>query len=310
MESTPPVLAWPDPRRINSAVERAKTNAKLECFIESTDEGMKQLDRQNQHTFNVAAHHIDVLGEQVSSLHKEVKNVEARSGGNEGRMDVFEGRLTTCENEMRSLGMQIAGLHTVLANMNDNLSMLNARFSPPSGNPAGKKTQKVGDTVSGDADFEPVVEYNPLMVVIDTHSPSKWVVENQSDFNWLAGTTFGFETDFYDIHLTTKFEAAVGKTTTVVLDAYDINLKEMMRAKPVCFIALDKYTVEEKSFAAALSCFMIENRLYPRTRPRAFPGKLNFPDLCHNDNNVYPVSAESTSLASSTAESSTPPSDS
>ena len=201
MESTPHVLARPDPRRINSAMERAKTNATLECFMESTDEGMKQLGRQNQHTFNVAAHHIDVLGEQVSSLHKEVQDVEARSGGNESRMDVFESRMNAFENEMRGLLMQLTGLQTVLANMNENLIMLNARFgppSPPSGNPAPKKTHKVGDTdsygadsepVAYDADSEPVAEYKTLMIVIDTHSPNKWVVQNKSDFNWSSGTT-------------------------------------------------------------------------------------------------------------------------
>ena len=306
MQSTPPILARPDPRRINSAAEHAKTKATLECFMETTNEGMNELGRQTQLTYNVASHHIGLLEGQVSSLHEEVQNVR-----NEGRMVVFEGRMTACENKMHGLSMQLAGLVTMVANMNENLMILNARYvppSPPSGNPAGKKkTRTVGDTDSGDAnsgdaDPEPVAEYKPMMVVIDTHSPSKWVVENQSDFNWLAGTTFGFETDLYGIHLTTKCETATGKTTTVVLDAFDLDLKEMMRTKPIYFIALDKYTVETKAFSAALSCFMIDKKIYPR----AFPSKLNFPNLCHDDNLVDPVPAESTSFASSTAESSTP----
>lgn len=315
MESTPPaVTRLPDPRRINSAVQHAKTKATLECFMETTNEGMNELGRKTQLTYDVASHHIGLLEGQVSSLHQGMQTVESRSDGNEGRMVVVEGRVTTCENVMRGLSMQLTGLETMLANMNENLMILNSRFvppSPPSGNPAEKKSRKVGDTDSGDAnsgdaDSEPVAEYKPLMVVVDTHSPSKWVVKNQCDFTWLAGTTFGFETDWYGIHLTTKCETATGKTTTVVLDAFDLDLTEMMRAEPMYFIALDKYTVEEKAFSTALSCFMINNKLYPR----AFPSKLNFPNLCHDDNLVDPVPAESTSFASSTAESSTPPSDS
>ena len=96
MQSTPPILGRPDPRRIHSAAEHAKTKATLECFMETTNDGMNELGRQTQLTYNVASHHIGLLEGQVSSLHEEVQNVEARSGGNEGRMDVFEGRLKTC----------------------------------------------------------------------------------------------------------------------------------------------------------------------------------------------------------------------
>ena len=191
MESTPPVVArLPDPRRINSAVQHAKTNAKLECFMETTNEGMNELGRQAQLTYNVASHHIGLLEGQVSSLHQGMQNVESRSDGNEGRMVVVEGRVTDCENVMRGLSMQLTGLETMLANMNENLMILNARFGPPdSGNPAPKKTHKVGDTDSYDADSEPIAERKPLMVVTDTHSPRKWVVQNKSGFKWPPDTT-------------------------------------------------------------------------------------------------------------------------
>ena len=129
MESTPPVLARPDPRRINSAVQHAKTKATLECFMETTNEGMNELERKTQLTYNVASHHIGLLEGQVSSLHQGMQNVESRSDGNEGRMVVVEGRLNACENELRGLSMQFTGLQTVLANignMNENLIMLNA----------------------------------------------------------------------------------------------------------------------------------------------------------------------------------------
>ena len=189
MQSTPPILARPDPRRINSAAEHAKTKATLECFMESTHEGMNELGRQTQLTYNVASHHIGLLEGQVSSLHEEVQNVEARSDGNEGRMVVFEGRVTACENVMLGLSMQLTGVQTMLADMNETMMMLNARFGPPdSGNPAPKKTHKVGDTDSYGADSEPIAEPKTLMVVTDTHSPRKWVVQNKSDFNWPSGT--------------------------------------------------------------------------------------------------------------------------
>ena len=84
--------------------------------------------------------------------------------------------------------MQLAGLVTMVANMNENLMILNARFGPPdSGNPAPKKTLKVDDTDSYGADSEPIAEPKTLMVVTDTHSPRKWVVQNKSDFNWPPG---------------------------------------------------------------------------------------------------------------------------
>jgi uncharacterized coiled-coil protein SlyX len=188
MQSTPPILGRPDPRRIHSAAEHAKTKATLECFMETTNEGMNELGRQTQLTYNVASHHIGLLEGQVSSLHEEVQNVEARSDGNEGRMVVFEGRVTACENVMRGLSTQLTGLETMVANMNENLMILNARFGPPdSGNPAPKKTLKVDDTGSYGADSEPIAEPKTLMVVTDTHSPRKWVVQNKSDFNWPPG---------------------------------------------------------------------------------------------------------------------------
>ena len=188
MQSTPPILGRPDPRRIHSAAEHAKTKATLECFMETTNEGMNELGRQTQLTYNVASHHIGLLEGQVSSLHEEVQNVEARSDGNEGRMVVFEGRVTACENVMRGLSTQLTEVQTVLADMKEAVMMLNARFGPPdSGNPAPKKTLKVGDTESDGADSEPIAERKPLMVVTDTHSPRKWVVKNKSDFNWPPG---------------------------------------------------------------------------------------------------------------------------
>ena len=190
MESTPPVVArLPDPRRINSAVQHAQTNAKLECFMETANESMNELGRQAQLTYNVASHHIGLLEGQVSSLHKGMQNVESRSDGNEGRMVVFEGRVTACENVMRGLSTQLTEVQTVLADMKEAVMMLNARFGPPdSGNPAPKKTHKVGDTDSYDADSEPIAKPKTLMVVTDTHSPRKWVVQNKSDFNWPPGT--------------------------------------------------------------------------------------------------------------------------
>ena len=188
MQSTPPILGRPDPRRIHSAAEHAKTKATLECFMETTNEGMNELGRQTQLTYNVASHHIGLLEGQVSSLHEEVQNVEARSDGNEGRMVVFEGRVTACENVMLGLSTQLAEVQTVLADMKEAVMMLNARFGPPdSGNPAPKKTLKVDDTGSYGADSEPIAEPKTLMVVTDTHSPRKWVVQNKSDFNWPPG---------------------------------------------------------------------------------------------------------------------------
>ena len=116
MESTPPVVArLPDPRRINSAAEHAKTKATLECFMETTNEGMNELGRQTQLTYNVASHHIGLLEGQVSSLHQGMQSVESRSDGNEGRMVVVEGRVTTCENVMRGLSMQLTGLERAYA---------------------------------------------------------------------------------------------------------------------------------------------------------------------------------------------------
>jgi hypothetical protein len=92
----------------------------------------------------------------------------------------------------------------------------------------------------------------------------------------------------------------------VTLDAYDLDLKEMIRAETAYFVPLGKDTTEEVSFAAALNIFMIDKGS-TRTNTRPFVGKLDFPDLCH-DSNFDPVTMESTSIASSTAESSTPPS--
>ena len=71
------------------------------------------------------------------------------------------------------------------------------------------------------------------------------------------------------------------------------------------FVSLGKDTIEEFSFAAALNIFMIDKGS-TRTNTRT---KLDFPDLCH-DSNFDPVTKENTSIASSTAESSTPPSSS
>ena len=65
MQSTPPILGRPDPRRIHSAAEHAKTKATLECFMETTNEGMTELGRQTQLTYNVASHHIGLLEGQV-----------------------------------------------------------------------------------------------------------------------------------------------------------------------------------------------------------------------------------------------------
>ena len=80
----------------------------------------------------------------------------------------------------------------------------------------------------------------------------------------------------------------------------------MIRAETVYFVSLGKDTIEEVSFAAALNIFMIDTGSTTRTNTRT---KLDFPDLCH-DSNFDPVTMESTSIASSTAESSTPPSSS
>ena len=79
----------------------------------------------------------------------------------------------------------------------------------------------------------------------------------------------------------------------------------MIRAENMYFVSLGKDTIEEFSFAAALNIFMIDKGS-TRTNTRT---KLDFPDLCH-DSNFDPVTKESTSINSSTAESSTPPSDS
>ena len=79
----------------------------------------------------------------------------------------------------------------------------------------------------------------------------------------------------------------------------------MIRAETMYFVSLGKDTIEELSFAAALNVFMIDKGS-TRTNTRT---KLDFPDLCH-DSNFDPVTMESTSIASSTAESSTPPSSS
>ena len=105
-------------------------------------------------------------------------------------MVVFEGRVTACENVMLGLSTQLAEVQTVLADMKEAVMMLNARFGPPdSGNPAPKKTLKVGSEESCGADSEPIAERKTLMIVIDTHSPRKWVVQNKSDFNWPPRTT-------------------------------------------------------------------------------------------------------------------------
>ena len=79
----------------------------------------------------------------------------------------------------------------------------------------------------------------------------------------------------------------------------------MIRAETMYFVSLGKDTIEEFSFAAALNIFMIDKGS-TRTNTRT---KLDFPDLCH-DSNFDPVTKESTSIASSTAESSAPPSSS
>ena len=76
MQSTPPILARPDPRRINSAAEHAKTKATLECFMESTNETMNELGRQAQLTYNVASHHIGLLEGQKSRMKERAISAE------------------------------------------------------------------------------------------------------------------------------------------------------------------------------------------------------------------------------------------